>query len=206
MTTQPDPQTQKQKLPIRTQHCRFCNHLLLATTRTLSALPRRGEGAQDKAIIIPLEDGDGNGDADGDAEAEAEAEAEIEEQNQQGTTATNAKSKAKSKRRMNHTTLLLSTTLPDRRPTLIRREDGIEKRILLRCGRCRVVVGYYLDKVHWDTTRKEKGKGTDGEKGEGEERPRPPAVYVLPGAVVETEKMGAEGGGVGEREWRGWDA
>lgn len=191
MTTQTSPP--KQKHPIQTQHCRFCNHLLLATTRTLSSLPRRGEGAQDKAIIIPLEDGD--------TEAEAEIEAEEIEnpshgQNEQSESTSTIKAKAK--RKTKHTTLLLSTTLPDRRPTLIRREDGIEKRILLRCGRCRVVVGYYLDKVHWDSR---KGKGVGTEEGEGEERP--PAVYVLPGAVVETEKMGGEG--VGEREWRGWD-
>lgn len=55
-----------------------------------------------------------------------------------------------------------------------------------------MVVGYYLDAVHW-------GDRMKGEKGEEE----PPAVYVLPGAVVETEEMGGEG--VGEREWRSWD-
>jgi len=83
-----------------------------------------------------------------------------------------------------HVTLLLST-IADRRATLLRREDGIEKRILLRCGRCRVVVGYHLDKVHWDN-----------EEGEMS------AVYVLPGALVKTEDLGGEG--VGEGEWRGW--
>ncbi|KAJ5179543.1 hypothetical protein N7492_002753 [Penicillium capsulatum] len=148
------------RLPIRTQHCRFCSHLLLATTRDLAQLPRRDNGSQDKALILPLESTQGS------------------------ATATDTR----------HATLLLSTTIPDRRATLIRREDGIEKRILLRCGRCRVVVGYYLDRVHWAGREKE-------DREEDEERP--PAVYVLPGAVVETEKMGGEG--VGEREWRGWN-
>lgn len=194
---------QQKRAPIQTQHCRFCNHLLLATTRTLSSLPRRGEGAQDKAIIIPLEDADTEVEAE--AELEAEAEIEAEQDQQQGSTSksiSNSVSKGKTK----HTTLLLSTTIPDKRATLIRREDGIEKRILLRCGRCRVVVGYYLDKVHWDShTSKRIGIGAGEDVGEGDEE-RPPAVYVLPGALVETEGMGGSGGGVvGEREWRGWD-
>ncbi|KAJ6127583.1 hypothetical protein N7523_003195 [Penicillium sp. IBT 18751x] len=161
MTTPPP------RLPIQTQHCRFCSHLLLSTTRSISSLPRRGGDALDKAIIIPLSNS-----ADGDADAN-----------------TDGKTESQTK----HITLVLSTTIPDRRATLIRREDGIEKRILLRCGRCRVVVGYYLDKVHWEGM----GKAQDGEE------EKPPAVYILPGALVGTEDMG--GPGVGESEWRGWN-
>ena len=150
-------------LPIQTQHCNFCNHLLLATTRTLSTLPRRAGESKDNAIILPLENTD------------RDLEASLDD--------------TESKRHVTqHTTLLLSTTIPDRRPTLIRREDGIEKRLLLRCGRCRVVMGYYLDRVHWDN-----GNGNAGEE-------RPPAVYILPGAVVETEKMG----GKDDEGWREW--
>lgn len=115
--------------------------------------------------------------ADGDADANADAK-------------TDSKTK--------HITLLLSTTIPDRRATLIRREDGIEKRILLRCGRCRVVVGYYLDKVHWEG----EGQAQAQAQVEGEEE-KPPAVYILPGALVGTEDMG--GAGVGEGEWSGWN-
>lgn len=154
-------------LPILTQHCRFCSHLLLATTRDLSTLPRRDNGAQDKALILPLEN------TTRDAEAAQSGPESIK-----------------------HASVLLSTTIPDRRATLIRREDGIEKRVLLRCGRCRVVVGYYLDRVHWASGQKDKEADVEGEE-------RPPAVYILPGAMVETEKMGGEG--VGEKEWRGWN-
>lgn len=63
-------------------------------------------------------------------------------------------------------------------------------------------MGYYLDRVHWGEPAKgasQMGEGEDGLDG-GEERP--PAMYVLPGALVETEKMGEEG--VGEKEWRVW--
>ncbi|KAJ5344750.1 uncharacterized protein MYU51_002647 [Penicillium brevicompactum] len=135
-----------ERLPIRTQHCQFCNHLLLATTRTLSTLPRRGGEGKDKALILPLE-------------------------NNEASEATPAQ----------HTTLLLSTLIPDRRPTLIRREDGIEKRHILRCGRCRVIVGYHLDAVHYEDQKQQ-------------------PVYLLPGSVVETEKMGEEEDG----QWREW--
>lgn len=163
------------RLKIRTQHCRFCNHLLLATTRILNTLPRRSGETKDKAIILPLE-----------------AQTQDPEIEDNVNVSPNTK----------HTTLLLSTTLPDRRATLIRREDGIEKRILLRCGRCRVVMGYYLDKVHWGTSKRVEHNTEDGE--ESEEAQRPPAVYILPGAVVETEEMGEKDGGVGEMEWRTW--
>ncbi|CDM28176.1 unnamed protein product [Penicillium roqueforti FM164] len=185
------------RLPIQTQHCRFCNHLLLATTRNISTLPRRGGEGKDKALILPLERKSST-----DADADADIEADLEEEAR--TTETEPSSrKTRARHVSNHTTLLLATTIPDRRATIIRREDGIEKRILLRCGRCKVVVGYYLDRLHWASTgdrERERGGARDGEE-EGEEE-RPPAVYLLPGAVVETEKLGGEG--VGEREWREW--
>ncbi|KAJ5792081.1 uncharacterized protein N7503_008059 [Penicillium pulvis] len=156
------------RLQIRTQHCAFCNHLLLATTRDISTLPRRGGEAKDKAIIVPLED--------------RTNEEDLEMSEAQGA-------------RTKHATLLLSTTIPDRRATLIRREDGIEKRILLRCGRCKVVMGYYLDGVHYG----EKTQIVDGDENVEEKRR---AVYILPGAIVETDKMG---GNSDDAEWRGWN-
>jgi hypothetical protein len=157
-------------LPIQTHHCSFCNHLLLATTRTLSTLPRRGGESKDAATILPLENTD------------RDLEAELEDG-----------SNPKLRHVSQHMTLLLATTIPDRRATLIRRADGIEKRLLLRCGRCRVVVGYYLDRVHWESKALNSGKGDAGDE-------RPPAVYILPGAVVETEKMGS----AGDEGWRKW--
>lgn len=156
--------TMSVSLPIRTQHCRFCSHLLLATTRDLAHLPRRSDAALDQALILPLDQDS----VDPETEIETETETETETQHRK------------------HTTLLLSTTVPDRQPTLIRRDDGIEKRLLLRCGRCRVVMGYYLNRVHYSTKM---------------ETDTPPAVYVLPAALVETEYMG-EGGLEGE--WRQW--
>lgn len=185
--------TTPNRLPIRTQHCAFCSHLLLATTRPLTTLPRRSPGALDKALILPLDH-----DPRPDADPEQDLTHDLDSDNTRPPTKTGTK----------HTTLLLSTTIPDRRATLIRREDGIEKRILLRCGRCRVVVGYFLDQVHWASTRPgRQPQATEVVEGEGKgEEEKPPAVYVLPGAVVETGSMGDVGGGgrEGEEEWRGW--
>lgn len=69
--------------------------------------------------------------------------------------------------------LLLNTTL-DRRPVVVRRADGFEKRWVRRCGRCRTGVGYVLD-----------------EGGEGE------VVYLLEEGLVETGRLRGEGEGVG---------
>ena len=50
-------------------------------------------------------------------------------------------------------------------------------------------MGYHLDGVHYE------GKVTGDEQSY-------PAVYILPGAVVQTEKMGEK---MDEREWRSWN-
>lgn len=65
-------------------------------------------------------------------------------------------------------------------------------------------MGYYLDAVHWKADQDNGVEG--GRAGEDEEEDRAekqfPAIYVLPGALVETEGMGKEG--LGEEEWRRW--
>jgi len=67
---------------------------------------------------------------------------------------------------------VLLNVAPERRPLIIRREDGFEKRTLFRCIRCKVVVGYHLDEAHWDDS-------------EGALRP----VYLLPGGLLSTAEM-----------------
>ncbi|KAF2226191.1 hypothetical protein BDZ85DRAFT_76732 [Elsinoe ampelina] len=56
-------------------------------------------------------------------------------------------------------------------------EDGFEKRYLLRCGKCEAPWGYLLDWASWS-------------RGEGKEGRREDVLYVLKGAVEETEEMG----------------
>ncbi|KIW91487.1 uncharacterized protein Z519_07453 [Cladophialophora bantiana CBS 173.52] len=70
---------------------------------------------------------------------------------------------------------VLLNVAPERKPVMIRREDGFEKRTLLKCVRCKLVIGYNLDEVHF-------------EKPEGNPRP----VYLLPGGLLSTQDM-AEG-------------
>ncbi|KAE8354098.1 hypothetical protein BDV28DRAFT_156468 [Aspergillus coremiiformis] len=177
-TAQPEPQPnqnqhQPTRLPVRTHHCRFCNHLLLATTHNIPSLPRRKDPAKDQAIILPFPPPRDN-------------ESDDDESNLRS-------------RKQKHYSILLSTTVPDRKATLVRREDGFEKRLFLRCGRCRVVVGYFLDAVHFPSSSSTAATAAtlDGEGGMEK------VVYLLPGALVETEHMGDEGS---DQEWRGWSA
>jgi hypothetical protein len=59
--------------------------------------------------------------------------------------------------------LLNPVFAPDhRRPPVRDRSGQKERRILLRCGRCKVVVGYYLDRVHWAAG--DRGAVRDGEE------------------------------------------
>lgn len=81
-------------------------------------------------------------------------------------------------------TLLCSVTSAAKAPAiLVRREDGFEKRYLLRCGRCRLVVGYYLDWSQHSTSGEEHSIGKVGK--------REDLLYLLPGAMVSTEEMKA---------------
>lgn len=238
-------ETETNRLPIRTYHCRLCSHLLLATTRDLSKLPRRksnqadenentahstnanananittkneegdgtGVGGIDRALILPLpakskpkktkkkktrtlEDHDGNENAQDDVDEEVERAGEDTD----------------TKGAIDHTTILLSTILPNPSRTLIRRSDGFEKRLFLRCGRCGVVMGYFLDHIHFPETVKKNETGTTGSGEDGDDASaspdEPKVVYILPGSLVETDALadGDEGRlSARDKEWRMW--
>lgn len=102
---------------------------------------------------------------------------------------------------------MLLTLQRDRSAKVITREDGFEKRYVWRCGRCRLIVGYQLDEVHYEMGPRadthpntvavgggEAGAGKDRAEKERRrrERERGMFLYVLPGAVVESEELGAE--------------
>jgi hypothetical protein len=57
---------------------------------------------------------------------------------------------------------------------MIRRSDGFEARKLVRCGRCRVVVGYEID----NTTSNGKGREDEAK-----------VLYIIPGGLMSTEVM-----------------
>ncbi|KAI9709874.1 MAG: hypothetical protein M1812_007582 [Candelaria pacifica] len=178
---------------IQTYHC-HCTNLLLASTHNLTSLPHRSSPALDKALILPLpspprphsttttttsEDSEDSLDSDSAAS-----------ENEGVSSKRDSSRKKKSRRAKDEGlgySLILAMTL-DRKPVVVRREDGFEKRVLWRCGRCRLVVGYQLDEVHYKTTtgvavRKE----GDGIEGVG----RVKVVYLLPGSLLTTEEMRA---------------
>ena len=77
-------------------------------------------------------------------------------------------------------TILLALLRRDRAPKVVAREDGFEKRVIWRCGRCKVIVAYMLDESQYKGVKgKEPAKGADGG-----------SLYVLPGALTESGKLG----------------
>jgi len=88
--------------------------------------------------------------------------------------------------------------MQDRRVTIVRREDGFEKRLLWRCSRCSVGVGYEIQS---------EGGGIEEGKGNGKGKEAAyigKIVYLLPGGIMSTEVMakglGEEGKRIGEED------
>lgn len=224
-TTAMGPPSRKRK-PIRTYHCAFCNHLLVASTRDVLSLPRRKAPALDRAIILALPPPASSAPESDESEDE-EVEVEGEEQSGQGRDdneeggsglqrtgrkrASQRRQRREGAEEDDEYTILLATTTPDRRPVMIRREDGFEKRLLVRCGRCRAVVAYFLDDIHFLLQKKkdEKEGEAAGEEVEGESargaKDCPKVVYVLPGALVETKDMNGKEIVVEREEWGAWE-
>lgn len=180
-----------------------------------------GVGGKDHAIILPLPvkrksttTTTTTTTAEGGFEDDHDHDKEDKDKKEQ------PKEKPTPKPKIIHTTILLSTILPDPSKTIIRRTDGFEKRLFLRCGRCRVVMGYFLDAVHFpdfnsnlnpNLKKIESAHVDDEEEGEGDDDDNdsnePKVVYILPGALMET---GVLGDGDEKRlrardgEWMGW--
>jgi hypothetical protein len=133
---------------INTYHC-LCTSLLLASTHTLSSLPRRSTstGSLDTAIILPLP-----------SSPPTFSDSEQQDLPAEGYTITLGMVKAS-------------------KTTVIRREDGFEKRFLWRCARCNVVVGYEM--AGQDRMEVDGGKGKEGYEGK--------VMYVLPGGITSTD-------------------
>ena len=66
------------------------------------------------------------------------------------------------------------------KPIIVRREDGFEKRYVVKCSRCKLDLGYYLDWNQFD----------DGEHGDRMDV-RDDVLYILPGALLRTDDMEA---------------
>ena len=143
---------------ITTYHC-LCTQLLLATPYPLPTLPQRQPPSLDHARILPIgkppvstSQTDG-----GDVIEDIEAALESSGLNPPTETLQNIPAQSSTAREGPEGStaegnegleflysLLLNTTL-DRKPVVVRREDGFEKRWVRRCGRCRTGVGYGLE-------------------------------------------------------------
>jgi hypothetical protein len=187
---------------IHTYHC-LCNTLLLATTHPLASLPRRAPPSLDSAIILPLPPApkrtassspDEQAQRDDDDDDDDEEDDTPSNANPTDPTATaSASSRAKTPEMPELGYTLLLSTAPDRRPTIIRRSDGFEKRYLLRCGRCRLVVGYELDEEHFAAMDSGAGGAMDVDQGQGAKfkAESTKVIYLLPGGIMGTEAMAA---------------
>lgn len=72
--------------------------------------------------------------------------------------------------------LTMQALSTDAKATVLKLDDGFEKRYSVRCTRCGLATGYHLDKSQFS--------GTESETG-----PRIDVVYVLPGGLMTTEEM-----------------
>lgn len=97
----------------------------------------------------------------------------------------------------------------DKKVTIVRREDGFEKRICWRCERCNLVVGYELQgQGERQRERGEVMEGVEGLDGEGKGKGREEGyggkvMFLLAGGVQSTDfMMGRREGGkkIGEQD------
>ena len=160
---------------VHTYHC-LCTQLLLATPYELGSLPCRQSPALDHAIILSL-GAPPRSDQDDDYALERDGQDEMQRQISDG----HVSMVEDSQERIEYS-LLLSTTV-DRKPIIVRREDGFEKRWTRRCGRCRLEIGYML------TIERNSAVGKGDNSGSGEGR----VIYLLQGGLVETNEMNEKG-------------
>ena len=72
--------------------------------------------------------------------------------------------------------LTMQALSADEKATIVKLEDGFEKRYAVRCTRCGLAAGYQLDKSQFPGTESQDGPRTD-------------VVYILPGGLMTTEEM-----------------
>jgi hypothetical protein len=144
---------------INTYHC-LCTSLVLATTHDLALLPRRDlASSSDGATILPIPLLPSNEESD--LEALPSQDQSLPEEGY---------------------TLLLSL-IADKRATIVRRSDGFEKRVLYRCGRCAVTVGYEIreaPQVDAEAAEKESAAAAST---------RTKVLYLLRGGLSTTDFM-----------------
>lgn len=181
--------------PIQTYHC-ICTSLLLTTTHTLSSLPRRKPPTPDStttdgAIILPLPSSPPDLTQEDDRNT-SEVDPGAERDNEKGKDGERAADEATIPPQ--GYTILLGLQ-PDRKASIIRREDGFEKRVLYRCGRCRLVVGYEIVQASSGGPMDVDGGDDSGGVGKEQENAeyKGKVIYILPAGVMSTAVMAAGG-------------
>lgn len=145
---------------IQTYHC-LCSHLLLATTHDIPNLPRRSGESQDRAHILP------SAPVPERISSAVLADTRRSQSPEDGGSAT-----------ADGVTVVLSLTHASP-PVMIRRSDGLEKRYLLQCSRCKLTVGYHLDWAQW-----EEDSQAVGRKGK-----RADLIFILPDSLLRSDVM-----------------
>lgn len=144
---------------VQTYHC-ICTNLVLATT-----FPLNNHRQLDRSIILPNP-----------SLSPRQEAALIGDE-------TNSSVEDNHVPELHTITQLVGTSARDSQTLIIRSDEGIEKRYLIQCSRCKVTLGYQLD---WDqfTTQGEASVSTRNGR-------RDDVVYLLEGAVITTEAMKA---------------
>ncbi|CAD0095271.1 unnamed protein product [Aureobasidium vineae] len=70
----------------------------------------------------------------------------------------------------------LTNTVIDTKPTVIRLDDGFEKRYFHKCGRCDLNIAYTLDQSQFEDTKTSSGA-------------RENVAFLMPGGLMSTEDM-----------------
>lgn len=145
---------------IHTYHC-VCTSLLLASTHSLSSLPRRSSdaGSIDAAHILP----------------------------QSATSDLLNKADLHQKLPLEGYTMLLGLD-KDTKKIIIRRNDGFEKRILYRCSRCRIVVGYEVLR-QCENLKFENEDSSHNQVLDPLDSCRGKTIYLIPGGIMSTSVM-----------------
>lgn len=139
-------------MTLYTYHC-HCSTLLLATHFAISTLPKRADPGLDKACILL-----------GETPPVEHADTDQRSVDTGRLTPSNDR----------WPVVKLLSTVVDKKPVVIRRPDGFEKRWPHRCARCRVVVAYTLSPP------------SDDHQTEGSD-----AIYVLEDGLVSTDQLSA---------------
>jgi hypothetical protein len=150
-------------------------------------LPRRASPSLDHALILPLSRSLSAA-VEGES-SDSDSSSDDDDDDGDGAKLKTKRKRDQKKKRIDRGYTLLLGMLRDRKPVIVTREDGFERRSLWRCWRCRVVVGYQLDSTQFGDVEHKKNADGDGGDGDMAKDGLGEVLYVLPAGVMSTEAM-----------------